>query len=76
MTMMMSHNSGDMVRIPQKTLLHKPDGYHYKITDDIEYAIIVEKEEKPYESQYKILLGEEFWLVESDKLPLYGDWND
>lgn len=61
--------SGDLVRIPQKTFLWEMDGWHHRLTDSVEYGIVIESHN---ESFYKILVGEEFRLVKKDEITWMG----
>ena len=62
-------NNGDLVKIPQKVVLWKDDYVHYRLTEEVELGLVADKLQ---DSQYRVLVGEEFWLVSQEDMCLIG----
>jgi len=45
------------------------DGWHHRIVDSLEYAVVIESHNEYF---YKILVGEEFRLVKKDEITWMG----
>jgi hypothetical protein len=59
----MSRCKGDLVRIPQKTLLFDENLKKAFYTPDIKYGIIVEQTQDSYGPMYEICIEGEYWFV-------------